>query len=186
MTGLPSTFRSIRRAAAGVEKTAPEPAAPASSGEAHPGATGKVVCSAVLFVAAVAYLVLGAKYALLTSGGDVGPGFLPRIIAVALVVTTAWSLVVDVRRRGDASREHGRLRDVIVMSALLVGYVVLTVVIGSVLAGPVFIYATLALFNCGRWRQNVLVSVGVSAVLYGLLVLWLDAPVSGGLLDLVP
>jgi putative tricarboxylic transport membrane protein len=185
VTGLPLEGGSGRGAAVGVQRTQDVPAPAEPEGVCQGPSRGKVVCSAIVFAGAVAYLALGARYALFTPDGDVGPGFLPRVVAVALVVTTGWSLVVDVRRRGEPFGERGRMRDVATISGLVLMFVVLTVVIGSMLAAPLFIFGTLALFNRGRWRQNVLVSVAVGAILYGLLVLWLDAPVADGLLGLL-
>ncbi len=142
----------------------------------------KVLTSAVLLLAAVAYLVAGLEYDVLTSNGRLGAGFFPRVIGVGLVLVTAVNLVKDVRGRREGEAGYGR--DAAGVAVALIAFVVLLNVVGGVVAMVVFLFATLALLNRGRWLTNGLVSVALPIALFLLFSVWLNAPFPQGAVQL--
>ena len=171
--------RSVGRA--GPTGAGPEPGTPERGRR-----LGKVVTSGAFLVASLGFLLLSFDYPVMTAGENpnIGPGLLPRLIGFALVCTTALSFLKDLRDPGSDVRWGADTRDVFVMIGLTIAFVLGMRVIGALIAMPLFMFATLMLYNRAKPVQNTLVSLGVTAVIYGLLVAWLNAPFPGGYLNL--
>ena len=61
------------------------------------GCDAKTVFLAVLLVVLVFYTEMAFELEWRTTAGRIGPGFFPRIVGVASVLITAWSLVAAIR-----------------------------------------------------------------------------------------
>lgn len=142
----------------------------------------KVLTSVVLLLATVVYLVAGLQYDVLTSNGRLGAGFFPRVIGVGLVLATAFNVVKDLRARRDGETGYGR--DAAGVAVALIAFVALLNVVGGVVAMAVFLFATLALLNRGRWLTNGVVSVALPVALFLLFSVWLNAPFPEGAVQL--
>jgi putative tricarboxylic transport membrane protein len=118
----------------------------------------------------------------LTANGRLGPGFFPRVIGVALIVTILYSLVAD-RRFGLTSNVGTRhVRDLVVFAGLSVLFVALLTYLGGMLAMIVFMLAALTIFNPGRHLQNVLVGLLLPVAVFLMFDTWLNAGLPQGLL----
>jgi putative tricarboxylic transport membrane protein len=116
----------------------------------------------------------------LSSAGRIGPAFFPRIIGLALVALSAWSLASDWRAPGARLAEGWRAAALL---ALLSGLFVAALdVLGGLLAMIAFMAAALAAFNRGRWVQNALLALLLPAGMYLLFKVWLNAGVPRGLI----
>lgn len=109
-----------------------------------------------------------------------GPGFFPRVIGVVTVALLLYSLLVDVRQRAkDVGTKFGR--DMVLFTAIAVGYVFLMPVLGGLWATMAFLLAALFTFNRGKVLTNVLVSVILPIGLYLLFDTWLNASLPSGM-----
>jgi len=121
-----------------------------------------------------------AELSWLSSAGRIGPAFFPRIIGLALVVLSAWSLAADWRAPGEGVPGGWRAAALL---ALLSGLFVAALdVLGGLLAMIAFMAAALAVFNRGRWLQNALLALALPAGMYLLFKVWLNAGVPRGLI----
>jgi putative tricarboxylic transport membrane protein len=139
---------------------------------------------AILFLAGCYTYVAFAELSYLSSAGRLGPGFMPRIYGVALVVMCAWSLYADAK---DASADEALSpgwRSAAVL-ALLTGVLVgLLQVLGGVLSMVVFMAAALWFFNRGRPLQNALLAILLPAAIHVVFGVWLRASMPRGMLGL--
>lgn len=122
----------------------------------------------------------------LSSAGRIGPAFFPRIVGVALVLLTAWSLAAGWRASAggdDAQGGAGGNWRAAGLLCLLSGLFVASLdVLGGLLAMVLFMAAALAVFNRGRHAQNALLALLLPAGLYLLFKVWLNAGVPRGIL----
>lgn len=116
----------------------------------------------------------------LSSAGRIGPAFFPRIIGLALVALSAWSLAADWHAPG--SRIAGGWRAAALLALLSGLFVAALDVLGGLLAMIAFMAAALAVFNRGRWLQNALLALALPAGMYLLFKVWLNAGVPRGLI----
>lgn len=109
-----------------------------------------------------------------------GPGFFPRIIGVATIALTLYSLLVDVRKRARRDTGTRYLRDILIFFAYCFAFVFALPWLGGLLAMIAFMLVTLFTFNRGSTLVNLLVSVGLPIGLYLIFDVWLNAAVPVG------
>ncbi|GAA2179800.1 hypothetical protein GCM10009785_07880 [Brooklawnia cerclae] len=165
----------------------------------------------VFLVVGVAVLVAGVGYGLETDAGLVGPGLVPFAAGLVTVVASLWECVrtflLERRSAGpDATASRiantveasapedldnfgrstlQRNRAVVLVFLVLAVTVVLTYVIGLLLALSLMVIALLVLIEKKRWWVGLL--GGVAAFLFGYLVfgLALKVPLPTGMLGLI-
>ena len=142
--------------------------------------TTRVAFSLLILLAATAYTWIAFTDLSFMVSGRLGPGFFPRIIGVALIGLTLYSLLVDVRRTGARDKGTPYLTDLLIFFAYCVGFVALMPLIGGVLAMVVFMLAALFTFNRARPWINVAVAVILPVALYLLFDVWLRAAFADG------
>ena len=133
-----------------------------------------------LLAAACGYAWIAfAELAWLSSAGRLGPAFFPRLIGVALVALTAWSLWDELRRPApEPISVHWRVTAaLVVLSALCVAALE---PLGGLLAMVAYLAATLALLNRRRTLHNVLLALLLPLVIYVVFRVWLNAAVPRG------
>jgi len=120
----------------------------------------------------------------LSSTGRLGPGFFPRIVGLALIATTLYTLAADYSRReaDDALSDFWRIT--ISVAALSALFVLLLNVLGGLLAMIAFMLAALFILNRGRPVQNVVVSLALPGAVFLLFDRWLNAAVPEGIVPL--
>lgn len=133
-----------------------------------------------LLAAACGYAWIAfAELAWLSSAGRLGPAFFPRLIGVALVALTAWSLWDELRRPApEPVSAHWRVTAALVVLSAL--FVVALELLGGLLAMVAYLAATLALLNRQRTLQNVLLALLLPLVIYVVFRVWLNAAVPRG------
>jgi hypothetical protein len=116
----------------------------------------------------------------LSSAGRIGPAFFPRIVGLALVALSAWSLAAE--WRAPEERVAGAWRAAALLALLSGLFVAALDVLGGLLSMIAFMVAALAVFNRGRWLQNAALALLLPAGLYVLFKVWLNAGVPRGLI----
>ena len=109
-----------------------------------------------------------------------GPGFFPRIIGIATLLLTLYSLVVDVRKRAARDAKTPYVRDILIFFAYCFAFVFALPWLGGLLAMIAFMLAALFTFNRGRTLVNLAVSVALPIGLYLIFDVWLNAAVPVG------
>jgi putative tricarboxylic transport membrane protein len=144
----------------------------------------RVAFTAVILCVAAFYTYWAfAELSFLSSAGRLGPGFFPRIIGVALIVSCVLTLAGDLAtREGDGVSNYWRIT--VVVASLSGIFILLLSVLGGPLAMVVYMLATLSVLNRGRILQNIAVSVGLAIVLFLLFDVWLNASMPSGILGL--
>jgi hypothetical protein len=139
---------------------------------------------AILFLAAGYTYVAFAELSYLSSAGRLGPGFMPRIIGVALVAMCAVSLYADLRSTPDDGALSPGWKSAAVLALLSATFVALLDVLGGVLSMVIFMAASLWLLNRGRPLQNALIAVLLPVAIHVVFQVWLRASMPRGLLPL--
>lgn len=114
-----------------------------------------------------------------------GPGFFPRLIGVATIVLTIYTIVVD-RREHSSSTGHPTpyLRDLAIFFGYCAAFVALFPLLGGLLAMVAFMLAALFTFNRGQPVVNLGVAVALPVGLYLLFDVWLNAAFAPGRIPL--
>lgn len=139
---------------------------------------------AILFLATGYTYVAFAELSYLTSAGRLGPGFMPRIIGVALVAMCVLSLAIDLKRQPAGEALLAGWRSAAALAALSGVFIVLLELLGGLLSMVAFMAASLWLLNPRRHLQNALVAVLLPVFLYVVFAVWLRASMPRGLLPL--
>ena len=160
-----------------------------AGGDAAAGAAGARAMRAgfllaILFCAAGYTYIAFAELNYLSASGRLGPGFLPRIIGVALIALCALSLYADLKRRSSTEALSPAWSSAAVLALLSGIFVGLLDLLGGLLSMIVFMAAALWMLNRGRLLQNVLVAVLLPTGIYVVFELWLKASMPRGLLPL--
>jgi hypothetical protein len=154
----------------------------------------KTVFLAVLLVVLVFYTEMAFELDWRTAAGRIGPGFFPRIVGVASLLITAWSLVAALRdpeaedevvaledEVGDADLgKHPKMLTVMVLA--MVGFAATLVSLGAIVSTAAFLMLMLALLNRGRTVLNVCIAVALPLGMYLLFQSLLNAGLPEGIL----
>ena len=139
---------------------------------------------AILFLAAGYTYVAFAELSYLSSAGRLGPGFMPRIIGVALVAMCVLSLYADMKQvPADEALTPG-WKSAAVLALLSVVFVALLEGLGGLLSMVVFMAASLWILNRGRPLQNALIAILLPVAIHVVFQVWLRASMPRGLLPL--
>ncbi len=139
---------------------------------------------AILFLAAGYTYVAFSELSYLSSAGRLGPGFMPRIIGVALVAMCVLSLYADMKRSPAGETLSPGWKSAAVLALLSVVFVALLEVIGGILSMVVFMAASLWILNRGRPVQNALIAILLPVAIHVVFQVWLRASMPRGLLPL--
>jgi NADH:ubiquinone oxidoreductase subunit H len=139
---------------------------------------------AILFLAAAYTYVAFTDLSYLSSAGRLGPGFMPRIVGVALVAMCALSLYADQKHLPPDQAMSPGWRSAAVLALLSGVFVALLEVLGGLVSMVVFMAAALWILNRGRPLQNALIAVLLPVFLYVVFSVWLRASMPRGLLPL--
>lgn len=114
-----------------------------------------------------------------------GPGFFPRLIGVATIVLTIYSIAVDLRTHSSSTgHPTPYLRDLLLFFGYCIAFVALYPLLGGLLAMVAFMLAALFTFDRGRAMVNLGVAVGLPVGLYLLFDVWLNAAFPPGRIPL--
>ena len=138
----------------------------------------------------LAILLVGAGYTwlafaelnYLSSAGRLGPGFFPRIIGVALVVLSGYSLYAELKAPSAALSAHWRTT--VAVAALSAAFIAALEPLGALLSMVLFLGAALAYLNRGRPLQNAALALLLPIGVYLLFKVWLNAALPRGILPL--
>ena len=139
---------------------------------------------AILFLAFGYTYIAFAELSYLSSAGRLGPGFMPRIIGVALVAMCTLSLYADMKylpAEQGLSPAWGSAAVLALLSGVFVGLLEL---LGGLVSMMVFMAACLWILNRGRHLQNALVAFLLPLGIYVLFAVWLRASMPRGMLPL--
>jgi len=139
---------------------------------------------AILFLAGAYTYVAFAQLDYLSSAGRLGPGFMPRIIGVALVAMCVVSLYADHRHLPPDEAISPGWKAAAVLALLSGVFVALLELIGGLASMIVFMGASLWILNRGRPVQNALVAILLPVLVYLVFHVWLRATLPRGLLPL--
>jgi ABC-type transport system involved in cytochrome c biogenesis permease subunit len=139
---------------------------------------------AILFLAAAYTYVAFTELSYLSSAGRLGPGFMPRIIGVALVAMCALSLYADMKHLPPDEAVSPGWKSAAVLALLSGVFVVLLEVLGGLLSMIAFMAAALWILNRGRLLQNAFIAVLLPVGLHLVFSVWLRASMPRGLLPL--
>lgn len=139
----------------------------------------RIAFSLFLLAIAIGYTYLAIDDLAYMARNRLGPGFFPRWIGIITTALLVYSLVVDLRQRAkDVGTKFGR--DMVVFTAIMVGYLVVLPWLGGLWGTIAFMLAALFTFNPGKPVVNVLVSVLLPVGLYLLFAVWLNASLPVG------
>tara|TARA_R110000751_G_scaffold298427_1_gene408418 strand:- start:1858 stop:2298 length:441 start_codon:yes stop_codon:yes gene_type:complete len=114
--------------------------------------------------------------------GNVGPGFFPRILGVAIIVSMLLLILSDIKKGTLFSgTQNSQFQDAAVLIGLSLTFGLVLLVLGYVIAIPAYLCATLFYFNRGKHITNGAVTVAVPAVIHFLFAGLLNASLPHGL-----
>lgn len=103
------------------------------------------------------------------TSGNIGPEILPRLLAVALVVTATLNLATVLRKqpagrkRGDEGEEGGAYTKFLILVGLLLAYALLLEPLGYVISTFLFLFAAIQTME----RGQLIKSAAIAAVFAG-------------------
>jgi putative tricarboxylic transport membrane protein len=139
---------------------------------------------AILFLAGAYTYVAFAELSYLSSAGRLGPGFMPRIIGVALVAMCVLSLYADMKHQPAGDALSPGWRSAALLAVLSGVFIVLLEIIGGLASMVAFMAAALWILNRGRHLQNALIAVLMPVFMHVVFSVWLRASMPKGLLPL--
>lgn len=142
---------------------------------------------ALLFLAVGAFLYWQASTIAPMVDRDLGSGFMPKIVAIALMAVAGIKLIAsiiskDTRRHESDADPMGGLMTI----GALLFYVVAFEFVGFILATMVYLFVQMLILSDHTNRNLKLfsaISVGTSLAVYGLFVYAFDKPMPSGLLS---
>ncbi|MCM2329066.1 MAG: tripartite tricarboxylate transporter TctB family protein [Lysobacter sp.] len=137
---------------------------------------------AILFLAALYTYIAFTDLSYLSSAGRLGPGFMPRIIGVALVAMCVLSLHADTKLHRTEHSVAPGWRSAAVLALLSGVFVALLEVLGGLVSMMVFMGAALWILNRGRPLQNALIAILLPLGTHVVFVVWLKASMPRGML----
>lgn len=136
---------------------------------------------------AVAYYRLAGEIEVGLASDLLGPQYFPKLLAVALGLSSAWLVVRSFRpaaRRNEPVRaEAERLANLWIALGLTVVYLILLPHVGFLLLTPVLLGAFIWVLGYRRWVPLVGTAVGVSVALWVVFAWLLGVRLPPGLLD---
>ena len=106
------------------------------------------------------------------SGGNIGPDVLPKLLALALVVTASLNLVTVMRKQGaggdKGANEYdgGAHRKFLVLVGLLVAYALLLEPLGYVISTFLFLFAAIQAMERGHFVKSAIIAGGFAGGVY--------------------
>lgn len=154
----------------------------------------KTLFLTVLLVVLAVYTEMAFALEWRTAAGRIGPGFFPRIVGIAGLALTLWSLVAAVRAPADEDEvvpledevgdadlgKHPRLLALMVAAAVV--FLVTLLSLGAIVSSAVFLLAMLFMLNRQHLLLNVAVALGLPLGLYLLFQTLLNAGLPDGIL----
>lgn len=129
---------------------------------------------------ALGYTLLAFRLDLLGGDGTLGPGFLPRVLGLAMLAVLAPDLL---RRRADEDVPRGTHGGTALrIGALTAAFVALMPVIGTAAAAALYLFASLRVLNPGGARVNLALALALPTLLWLVFARWLNVALPGGLL----
>jgi putative tricarboxylic transport membrane protein len=148
----------------------------------------KIIFSTFLFVLSLAYTQIALGFTFYSNSRP-GPGFLPTVVGVLLVIFTGLTLYQQVKelknkKSENVSEEKGHSKDVAILIVLIALSVLLLNILGGLIVMLLFVFANLHFFNKGKHIQNVITSIVVSTSIFLLFEMWLNAGIPKGIFNL--
>lgn len=145
-----------------------------------------ILC-ALLFLAMGAFLYWQASSIAPMIERDLGSGFMPKIVAIALMAVAGIKLIVSLKSKDTqkVKSDADKMGGVMTIGALLF-YVSAFEFVGFILATTVYLFVQMLILSDHTNRNLKLfsaISVGTSLAVYGLFVYVFDKPMPAGLLS---
>lgn len=127
----------------------------------------RIAFTLVLLAGAIFYSYIAfSDLSFMTRTGRLGPGFFPRVIGVAAIVLLLWTFIDELHKQKVSNGEDHHWGDVVLLTALALGYAVLLRLFGGFVATMIFLSVTLFFLNPGQHLKNLIVSVLVPVGVY--------------------
>lgn len=136
----------------------------------------------LIIAAAMCYTTIAFVDLDFANRGRMGPGFLPRILGVSILITMLIVILGDIKNKTLFSgRQNSQYKDAFILIALSVMFGIVLAIFGYMYAIPVYIFLTLSYFNKGRLLSNSAVTVILPLVIHFLFGSLLNASLPRGL-----
>lgn len=148
--------------------------------------TRDIICS-IIFLITGAFLFQQSLGIVPIMEKDLGSGFMPKVIAVSLMITALLKLLLTFVKKitnSDKKEETDNLGGLLTIGALLL-YVLTFEVIGFILSTTIYLFLQITILSNEKNRKLVLfaiISVGVSVAIYTLFVYVINRPLPVGML----
>lgn len=121
---------------------------------------------------------------------DLGSGFMPKVVAVALMAVAGLKLVLSLMSKDNtpAQKTDSDMRGGLMTIGALLFYVVAFEFAGFLIATAVYLFVQMMILSDNTNRKPVLftaISVGTSVAVYVLFVYVFDKPLPAGLLEML-
>jgi putative tricarboxylic transport membrane protein len=143
------------------------------------------VTAALLLAFAVAFSVGALKSYQWWGSGGPGPAFMPFWLGLVMALLALMMLVRSVKQKdaGEAWFPRGEgLRDLLVVLAVTVAYVVLLNVTGMIIGTALYLAFLVRYLGKHRWWVTVAVALGAAGFNWLVFVHWLHVPMPEGMI----
>lgn len=143
---------------------------------------GELICGILLLIFAGNYLVMAAEFNIGLERGVPGPGMLPFILGLLLILLSAIYVIRTWRRKqGEERFWTGDVGSLAVCAALYLGYILVLDTFGFILATLLFGLITLKFLFKTNWLKSLAASVILTLVFQVGFYNLLDVPLPKGL-----
>lgn len=127
----------------------------------------KPIFSLAIFVVSVCAFFIALDYQFWV-GGRPGAGFFPLLITGGLILLAGINTIIDIKNNRDRTEtvEYFELKDMLVISFLIIAYMSLFSLLGYKVSTLLFILATLFYLKPKSVIQNIVVSIILVAIIY--------------------
>lgn len=136
-----------------------------------------IVMSSIFFVGSL-------EFTMFTKFGGVGAGLLPRVLSLTLFVLAIVNLLIIIREKRVESNpiSKGALRSQLFLSIIVILSLMLTNVVGMLLAMFLFTFATLRFIEKMTWTISLVFSTVFIVSIFLIFEIWLELRLPNGLL----
>ena len=145
-------------------------------------------------ISAVIGIAVGTAAILMTTGFrqfvnvPVGPEVFPRIMATGLIVCSVALLIFNLIKKDTdqapplSLRDHGIQRMLIIVG-LVIAYYLLLEIVGYLILSPILLFVSMLVMGYRKYRNMIIVSISVTAVVFLLFWQMLTIDLPNGFLD---
>lgn len=143
----------------------------------------KNVFSLFLLLVSIFYFSIALSFEFYTSSNTPGDGFFPQIVGFLLILLTGYDFVKNFRRSQAESVSLTYIKDFVMLIVISTLYIFTFNILGALLSAIIFTLVVLLIFNQGKWKQNIIISLLMPGIIYFMFDILLNTGLPQGIFE---